>query len=238
MKKLDDCNYLDTYYSTSSYGGTEGRDYIKVSYISEETAREEALKDNWNSGYELYRVDRYVTPEGMIVNISNFMARIPSLREPEKHYFVLYGIDENNEKKPIYYNDEPLKYSTKELSEIYKNVKFDYYQVYRVEEKIIDGKVKTTEVLVSTLPGKRLDKTTHYVLYGINRYGAENFLADYSSLEDLNLENIISIITDPKWYVEFKIYEVVVSYDGNEPKIEKREIQQIINPNASNKRKK
>lgn len=46
-----------TYFKTRSWGGMEGRDIDVRKFETEELAREDALKETWNDGFTLYKVE-------------------------------------------------------------------------------------------------------------------------------------------------------------------------------------
>ena len=57
---------LTTYFKTYSMGGTEGRDLEKATFLTEELARKDALNDNWNDDYTLYKVEIIANENGTI----------------------------------------------------------------------------------------------------------------------------------------------------------------------------
>ena len=63
---------LDTYYYTTSYGGTEGRDIKERKFLTEKAARENAKREDWNYSFTLYKVDRYTNELEYFIN-SNIM---------------------------------------------------------------------------------------------------------------------------------------------------------------------
>lgn len=46
-----------TYFETRSWGGMEGRDIDVRKFETEKLAREDALKETWNDGFTLYKVE-------------------------------------------------------------------------------------------------------------------------------------------------------------------------------------
>ena len=71
---------MNVFYMTTSWGGESGRTLEKDYFISEQAAKDFALKNNWNSGYELYKVESKITPEGEIRFSKIFISKIPSGR--------------------------------------------------------------------------------------------------------------------------------------------------------------
>ena len=71
---------MNAFYMTTSWGGQEGTTLEKDYCISEQAAKDFALKNDWNSRYELYKVESKITPEGEIRFSKIFIGKIPSGR--------------------------------------------------------------------------------------------------------------------------------------------------------------
>lgn len=55
-----------TIYRLRYYTGMELRDEATTDYLTEEQARTDALKDTWNEGYVLYKVEAKADEDGRI----------------------------------------------------------------------------------------------------------------------------------------------------------------------------
>ena len=71
---------MNVFYMTTSWGGQDGTTLEKEYFISEQAAKDSALKNDWNSGYALYKVEIEITPEGEIRFNKIFISKIPSGR--------------------------------------------------------------------------------------------------------------------------------------------------------------
>jgi len=68
---------MNIFYRTFSRGGIDGRDLKIDNWVTEEAAREAALKDTWNSDYTLYRVQLIFESNGRITEKQTKIGDIP-----------------------------------------------------------------------------------------------------------------------------------------------------------------
>ena len=72
---------MNVIYMTTSRGGMEGKDLEKSYFISEQAARANALENDWNTHYQLHKMEIEITEKGQIRVNDIFLGNIPSGRD-------------------------------------------------------------------------------------------------------------------------------------------------------------
>jgi len=80
------------FWRTKSYGGSDGSDIIVRNFETPEIAKQDALEDDWNSGFFLYEVTLTFN-DGIITEKEKLLGQIPCYRS-----ILLENILEDREK--------------------------------------------------------------------------------------------------------------------------------------------
>ena len=72
MKKIE-------FYRTTSFGGTDGREYEERDFETKEAAMQNAIEDTWNTYFTLYEIEMIM--DGRISYKQKYIGRIPCYQD-------------------------------------------------------------------------------------------------------------------------------------------------------------
>lgn len=101
-----------TFFRTMSLGGMCGRDVITKNFETEEMAREDAMRDTWNSDYFLYKVT--MTFDGIITERKESLGEIPCPRAIQALKSAQEYIEKMKAEIEIEKNNKKIKETTRE----------------------------------------------------------------------------------------------------------------------------
>lgn len=224
---------IDTYYYTTSYGGTEGRDIEERKFLTEKAARENAKREDLNSSFTLYKVDRYTNEKDEIIEKPTYLAQIVSKNNPETSYYKLYGVDDKNNVYPLCAFDNPRE-SRLALPDIDKEYNYEYYYLFRINEALINNEVIETNRYIAKLPSLKNEEVSYYSLRGLDKYGHESDLLGFKTLEEVKEH----IVVPQKDYLQYNYYDTTAILEKGIISENRTLVRQVQNYNKIKKKKK
>lgn len=224
---------IDTYYYTTSYGGTEGRDIEERKFLTEKAARENAKSEDWNNSFTLYKVDRYTNELDEIIEKSTYLAQIASKSTPETYYYKLYGVDDKNNVYPLCAFDNPRE-SRLAVPNIDKENNYEFYYLFRINENLINNEIIETHDYIAKLPSLKNEEVSYYSLRALDKYGYESELLGFKTLEEVKEH----IIVPQKDYLQYNYYDTTSVLVKGIISENRTLVRQVQNDNKIKKKKK
>lgn len=224
---------IDTFYSTINYESEGYGNPEKRLFLTEEAAREDAMKDTSNTDFKLYVNDRYIDESNRIFTNSTLIAKIVSGKMPTTFYYQLYGVDENNNEYPLKAFNR-FENSKLQLPNIDKEHNYNYYKVYLVTENLIDNKLVKTYEFFATLPSRKTKVVNYYGITATNEFDIERQIAGFKSLQEIENYNLIP----QERYIKYQYDDILLIFDDYGIIEKKYPIKEINNKTKTKARKK
>lgn len=224
---------IDTFFSTISYESEGYGNPEKRSFITENAARENAIKDTSNTNFELYINDRYIDESNRIFTNPTLIANIVSGKTPTTFYYQICGVDENNNEYPLKAFNR-FENSKIQLPNIDREHNFNYYNVYLVTENLIDNKPVLTYEFFATLPSKKTKVVNYYGITATNEFDIERQIAGFKNLQEIENYNLIP----QERYIKYQYDDILLIFDDYGIITKKYPIKQINNSKTTTKTRK